>query len=454
MNSRVVRRLVASARGLKRLPAVLLLAGLVLAAGTPLVWGRRDDSGLEWAQPDPAVPVGPQAGGRGLESAIEAAQQRIKYLPEDWSTWAWLGSAYVQQGRITADPSYYPKAEGSLKRSLDLESATNWQGMVGMAALANARHDFRAALDWGRRAERVNPSAGSVYGVLVDALTQLGDYGQARNSLQRMLEVEPGVSSFTRASYDFEQRGQVADARDALQRALTDAVSPADIAFCRYYLGELAFNNGDAAEALRQYEQGIKTDPEYQMLYAGRAKAQAALGRMTEALAGYDRVTQALPLPELLAEYGDALTAAGQPDSARQQYEILAEARNLLTGNGVVDHLTTATFLADHGQPAEALIHAQAEWDARRSVLAADALAWALHRNGRDTEALEHSMTATALGWRNATFYYHRGVIHEALGDHGWARRDLSTALRINPYFDIVQAPIARKLLDSLGGPV
>jgi tetratricopeptide (TPR) repeat protein len=453
MNSRIAGRFAASARGLKRLPAVLLLAGLVLAAGTAVVWDRRDDSGMQWAQPDPAVPVGPQAAGRVLESAIEVAQQRLKHLPKDWSTWAWLGSAYVQQGRITADPSYYPKAEGSLKRSLDLESSTNWQAMVGMAALANARHDFKAALGWGRRAEHVNPSAGSVHGVLVDALTQLGEYEHARNSLQRMLDVEPGVSSFTRASYDFEQRGQVAKARDAMQRALTDAVSPADIAFCRYYLGELAFNNGDPAEALRQYEQGIKTDPEYQLLYAGRARAQAALGQTTEALAGYDRVTQALPLPELLAEYGDMLTAAGQPDKAKQQYHLLAAARQLFTGNGVVDHLTTATFLADHGQPAEALTQARAEWDARRSVLAADALAWALHRNGRDTEALEHAMTATRLGWRNATFYYHRGVILEALGDRDRARRDLSTALRINPNFDVIQAPIARTLLDSLGGP-
>ena len=32
---------------------------------------------------------------------------------------------------------------------------------------------------------------------------------------------------------------------------------PADTAFCRYYLGELAFNSGDLAEAARQYDAGI-----------------------------------------------------------------------------------------------------------------------------------------------------------------------------------------------------
>ncbi|GAB3950494.1 hypothetical protein GCM10027614_51020 [Micromonospora vulcania] len=290
--------------------------------------------------------------------------------------------------------------------------------------------------------------------MLVDALTQLGEYEKARDSLQRMLDVEPGVSSFTRASYDFEQRGQVVKARDALHRALADAASPADVAFCRYYLGELAFNNGDPAEALRQYEQGIAHDPDYQLLYAGQARAQAALGQTAEALAGYDRVTQVLPLPELLVEYGDALQAAGQPDKAVQQYDLLTAARQLFTSNGVVDHLATATFLADHGQPAEALQQAQAEWKSRRSVLAADALAWALHRNRRDTEALKYAQIATGLGWRNATFHYHRGMILDAIGRRDQARRDLSTALAINPFFDALQAPIARTLLDTLGGPV
>lgn len=83
---------------------------------------------------------------------------------------------------------------------------------------------------------------------------------------------------------------------------------------------------------------------------------------------------------------------------------------------------------------------------------AADALAWALHRNGRDTEALDHATNATRLGWRNAAFLYHRGVIHHALGDDKQARHDLAEALGINPHFDVLQAPIARQLLTSLGG--
>jgi tetratricopeptide (TPR) repeat protein len=434
------------------LPRTLLIAGALLLAGaalTPTVWrATRPSTAADAAG---AANIAAHGAAR-LDTAINAAQRRLHQVPKDWSTWAQLGSAYVQQARITADPSYYSKAQGALQQSLQLESATNWQAMVGMGALSNARHDFHGALDWGRRAQQVNPSSGGVYGVIADALTQLGQYPQARDAVQQMLNVAPGVSSFTRASYDFEEHGQVPQARDALNRAVQDSTDPADIAFCRYYLGELAFNDGDLPEAHSQYQAGLAADPTYQMLHAGLAKVDAASGQTAKAIDEYDHVVQLLPLPQLVVEYGDLLAAAGQHAKAKQQYELFASEQQLFTTNGVVDHLTPATFQADHGQPTQSLTEAQAEWNARHSVLAADAFAWALHRNGRDTQALSYATTATGLGWRNATFLYHRGTIEASLGQTDRARTDLTDALSINPHFDILQAPVARQLLASLGG--
>ncbi len=428
------------------LPVTLLIAGVLLLAGaavTPTVLRTTRPSGGE-------VNTTAQGASRS-DTAISAAQQRLHRVPQDWSTWAQLGSAYVQQARITADPSYYPKAQDALQRSLDLSSASNWQAMVGMGALANARHDFGGALDWGRKAQQVNPSNGSVYGVIADALTQLGQYPQARDAVQQMLNLAPGVSSFTRASYDFEEHGQVAQARDALNRALQFATDPSDIAICRYYLGELAFNNGDLPEARNQYQAGLAADPTYHILDAGLAKVDAASGHIAKAIDEYDHVVQLLPLPQLVVEYGDVLTSAGQPAEARRQYDLFVTEQQLFTANGVADHLTSAAFQADHGQPAQALAEAWAEWDTRHSVPAADALAWALHRNGQHTQALSYATTATSLGWRNATFLYHRGAIEASLGQTDQARTDLNDALRINPNFDILQAPAARQLLTSLG---
>jgi tetratricopeptide (TPR) repeat protein len=383
-------------------------------------------------------------------AAIQQAQTRLRSVPDDETAWAGLGSAYVQQARITADPAYYPKAEGALRRSLALDPTGNWAGLVGMGALLNARHDFRRALDQARRAEALNPWNGTVYGVEDDALTQLGDYAGADAALERMLRLQPGVAAFTRASYHFEERGRVDDARTALLKALAQAIDPVDAAFCRYYLGELAFNTGDPAAAMSQYRAGLVADPEYDPLLAGRAKAEAALGRTDEALRDYAAAIDRVPQPQYVLEYAELLLSLGRRDDAQQQFSLLDSEQRLMAANGVTDDLMAAVVAADHGSPADAVRHARAEWGRRHSVLVADALAWALHRAGRDEEALRYAEQAGRLGWRNATFSYHAGMIELALGQRQNARRDLHRALSINPRFSVQQAPIARKALAGL----
>ena len=128
--------------------------------------------------PDPAVvPSG------SLAQLIAGLQARARALPKDWDVLASLGLAYVQQARVTADPTYYPKAEAVLTRSLQLNDVANFHALVGMAALGAARHDFAGALAWGRRAEAVNPDNGNVYDVIGDALIELGRYPEAIRDL-------------------------------------------------------------------------------------------------------------------------------------------------------------------------------------------------------------------------------------------------------------------------------
>ncbi|HEX2298660.1 MAG TPA: tetratricopeptide repeat protein, partial [Pseudonocardiaceae bacterium] len=350
----------------------------------------------------------------------------------------------------TADPSYYSKAESTLDRSQQLQPAGNGEAMIGLGALANARHDFAAARDWALRARELQPATGRVHGVLADALTQLGDARGATASIQQMLDTQPGVPAFTRASYDLELHGRTDEARHALLMALRDSRSPANIAFCRYYLGELAFNSGDLDEAAAQYEQGLAVTRHDTMLRQGRAKVAAARGDFRAALADYATVTSRVPLPQYLQEYGELLLVAGRPEQAKAQFTLFTQQQRLFQAAGVVDDLAASQFAADHGEPAEALRHAQAEWQRRQSVFVADAMSWALHVNGRDAEALRFADRAAALGWRNATFAYHRGMILAALGRPAEAQRQLTTALEINPYFSPLHAPRARAALDDL----
>ncbi|MBP2329926.1 tetratricopeptide (TPR) repeat protein [Kibdelosporangium banguiense] len=401
------------------------------------------------AAPAPAASSAhPTLQSRVLQS-VTSLQGKLHRLPNDSTGWAQLGSSYVELARITVDPAYYAKAQGALDRSLQLKPQDNALALLGMGALANSRHDFGAARDWGIRALAVAPTSAEVHGVLADAYTQLGDDQAATDAVQKMLDLKPNVASFTRASYYFETHGRIDEARMALERALQAAGAPDEIAFCRYYLGELAFNAGRLDEADSQYSRGLELVQD-QTLLQGKAKVAAARGDIDRALDGYRTLVTRAPLPQYIQEYGELLDAAGRPAEAAAQYEILAQQHKLMAAQGATDDLSTALMLADHGDKAEALSRAEAEWGRRQNVLVADAMAWALHVNGRDAEALPYMDKAAAFGWDNALFAYHRGMIHSSLGQLAEAEKYLSRALEINPNFSVLHAPLAKKRLAEL----
>lgn len=400
-----------------------------------------------------AVPVAataPPPADR-LTASIEAAQRRLDEVPGDYTTWAALGAAYVEQARLTADPSYYDKADGALTRSLELRPEGNDAALTGLGALANARHEFRAAADFAEQALAVNAYSATAWGVLTDARTQLGDYTGATEALDRMLELRPGIASFTRASYDAELHGDHETAVSALEQALDIATTPADKAFCRTYLGQLAWSAGDLEEAQRQFAAGVQDAPDEPGLRLGLARVAAAKGDIERATREYRQVVQFQPLPEHLVEYGEFLLAIGEEEQAADQFAVVETVRRLFDANGVADDLGVALFEADHGDPQAAVAAARAEFDRRQNVDAHDALAWALHKAGQNAEAIAHARAATALGGSNALFSYHRGAIEAALGLHDEARSTLTAALR-NPHFSALHAPRAAELLNSLGG--
>lgn len=436
-------------RWIAAIVAVVVLAVTATIAVTVLS-GRGQGNDGSRTTPG-ASSSSPVSTGDPLRDAIATTQTKLRTQPRNWLLWGDLGAAYVQEGRITADPTYYPKAEIALRRSLSL-NPRNDRAMSSMAALAAARHDFAGALRWSRRATAINRASADGFAVMSDALNELGRYDAAGRALQQAVDFKPGLSTFTRVSYLRELHGDVPGAIAVMQRAKQDAFSPADVAFCDYYLGLLAFNTGDLSGARRYFEEGIRADSSYAPLFAGRAKVAAAQGRVDAAVADYTTAVTRFPSPSFLIEFGDYLRSVDRPADARQQYAVVALENRLLRANGVNQDLEVTVFQAEHGNPTAAVAAGRAEWDRRHSIIVADALGWALHAIGNDRAALRYARFATHLGYRDALYYFHLGIIEKSLGQSAAARRHLGLALRINPHFSPVKSPIARQALASLGG--
>lgn len=421
---------------------------------TAAIVGRSGDK----ADEQPAEPLGrgdvlsvaEVASAGDLSGTIATLQTRLERLPGDFEAWAALGSAYIQQARITGDPGYYDKAAGALNRSLEESPDDNYAALTGQSALAAARHDFGRALRLARQSQRINSFSSVNEGMLVDSLVELGRYREATRAAQRMVDLKPAVPSYTRVSYIYELRGDVRGARFAMQQALELAYTPDDKAFALFQLGELAFNAGDPQTAAEHYASGLDLAPSFAPLLYGQAKAAAALGDTERAVSDFQTVVDRLPQPGYLKEYADLLTSLGRDDEAEQQRQLIAAQQQILESAGVDLDAELALYDADNGEPEQALQAAERAFAKRKGIFTEDVYAWALHVNGRDSEALPHIRSANRLGTKSALLAYHQGAIEEALGKSAAAEKSYARALDINPYFSPLQAPLARQALIAL----
>ncbi|MFI5758578.1 hypothetical protein [Streptomyces sp. NPDC051569] len=434
----------AGRRRLRGTAVTLALGTALFAAGA--VGLAPQNSGPSEAAPGPA----PGNAAAGHPGSLPALRARLRRLPQDDAAWAQLGMAYVQQGRTTADPATYAKAESALRTSLKVRPDDNYPAQTGMGALAAARHDFAAALAWGRRAAAVNPAGPGAQGVLADAYTQLGRYEESYRAVQRMADLRPDTASLARASYTWELRGDVPRARALMERALDDASTPGDRAFAHAHLATLAQESGDARTALREAEDGLRATPHDAPLLEARARARGALGDGTRAVADYTAAIAITPLPPYVMGLGELQQALGHPARARVQYALMRAQEQLSRAGGAAPDVDAILFEADHGDPGRAVAMGRVALRGRPFIAVQDACAWALHRAGRDAEALRHADRALALGTRSALFHYHRAVIEGALGDRVAARRDLVRALAVDPHFHPLHAPAARSALQRI----
>jgi tetratricopeptide (TPR) repeat protein len=386
--------------------------------------------------------------GTATQATVEQLQARLRANPREGHAYALLGVAYEQRARETGDPTYYTKAGAALHRALSLAPkdlvATN-----GLGSLALSRHRFREALALGRKAHRLSPTTALTYGIIGDALVELGRYPAAFGAFDTMARLKPGLASYSRISYGRELLGQSAGAIQAMQLAVDAATSePEPTAWTHWQLGKLYWSVGRIDAAEHEYRAALAAFPGYVYALDALAQVEVARGHTARAISLERRAVDEIPLPQFVGLLGDLYRSNGRPALARKQYELVGVIQRLLVANGVKTDLETALFEIDHGiRLRHALVLARRAQADRPSIDGDDVLAWALARNGRCSEALDWSREALRLGTHDALKLFHRGMIERCLGHDSAARSYLGDALALNPHFSILWAPVARKAL-------
>jgi tetratricopeptide (TPR) repeat protein len=428
---------------------VFALAAAVITAAAVLLGGLfRDSRGAVPAPPAEAATGGLEGefGAGDTASLVRSLQATLRRNPEDIRSYDLLGLAYQQRARETGDAAYYTKSEGVLRRALAL-APKDLVATSGLGSLALARHRFREALALGRRARAISPATARSYGVIGDALVELGRYREAFAAFDTLARLRPGVAAYARVSYARELRGDYSGAVAAMRLAVDAATDePEPLAWTHVQLGKLYWSRGRLGPAAREYRAALEAYPGYVYALDALAQVEAARGRHARAIALERRAVQAIPLPQFVTALGDLEHVRRHKRLARRQYALIGVIQRLLVANGVRTDLETALFDVDHGiRLSHALGLARLAHRDRPSIDGDDVLAWALARTGHCGEALRFSKRALRLGTRDAPKEFHRGMIERCLGHDAQARRWFRRALDLNPHFSLLWAPVARR---------
>jgi tetratricopeptide (TPR) repeat protein len=378
-----------------------MLVGIVAAVAPRLV-SHASPRSAEPVSIAPAVgmPGAPPTTAAGLMQRIGDMEARLKARPDDIGAAVLLGDALLRQARATTDARPANRASDVLTAVLK-HNPGQYDALRMLGAIALSQHRFRDALDIGRRARDERPGDAWNYGVMGDALIELGEYDKAFAAFDTMMSMRPSAAAYARVAYARELRGNVDGALEAMQMA-AQATSPQDPESGAWYasqLGELYLKIGRIADADREFHRAAFVFPNYPAAIVGQGKVKAARGDRDGALTLYLDQIKRTPTLDLAARIGDLYAERGNAAQADRYYQIAEDVAGPALAQTEA-HL--ALFLAEHDRKLpEAVKIAETVAAARQDIFTEDALAWAYFKAGRIVDAYAASARALRTGTRD-----------------------------------------------------
>jgi tetratricopeptide (TPR) repeat protein len=383
------------------------------------------------------------------ERSMAQANRLIEKNPRNFEAYNALALAFSRRARETSDVKFYAQAEESLKTSFEI-SPSNFDGEKIHVWLLLGRHEFTAAREEARKLNKKMPDDVMVYGFLTDANIELGNYKEAEDSAQLMLDIRPGnLPGLTRAAYLRELFGDLDGSVELMNMAYqsTPPSEAEDRAWTLSQIAHLQLMSGKITDADNTLQQALTLFPGYHYALGNLAKVRIEQKRYEDAVKILQQRYDSAQHAENLYDLAEALELAGHRGQAQQafgEFETKSRLESVYADNS---NRELIFYYADHAhQASKALEVAQAEYARRRDVFTLDAYAWALHVNGRDREARSQIAAALAVGIRDAKMLRHAGEIALRTGDRATAEQYLLDSTKMNA----PGSSEARELLASL----
>jgi len=338
---------------------------------------------------------------KDLDDAIAAAEAR----PKDPLELTELANLYLARAQLGGDRRDFEASERAARESLALLPAPNG-ATITLAKLANARHDFHAAIELAHQYRGRNATA--VPMVLATAYLALGELPAAEAAADEAVKTKPTPTTYLERALVREARGDdhgaAADFASAVR--VEDYGDVAEAARVRALWARFLVRRGKYDDAGIVIGESLRLLPGNALALSIRAELELRTGDSKHARADLDRAFQAQHQVRYLIDEARALEAGGDRTAAnhlRRTVEGLV--RDDLATGAFGHRLELVEVLVDRGTPEEAVAIAKEELAHRPAAETHYQLARALAGTGRYDEAAAQVNAAIASGAHEPQYF-------------------------------------------------
>jgi tetratricopeptide (TPR) repeat protein len=368
---------------------------------------------------------------------VDDLQKKIRKESGDVKPRLQLAVIYLSEARITGEhPYYYPAILKILDGVLAIDPK-NFEATTFKSSVKMSQHQFTEARELAEKARLINPSNAYVYGVLVDANVELGNYEEAVAMSDKMQQLKPSLESYSRASYLREIYGNYPSSIEAMKLAV-QAGLPGSEPYCwsKNILGHLYETTGKLADAEQQYAGILSMRPSYAFALAGQARIQKARKEYDKALATLEKAAGIMPEFSFHEQMAEIYALQGEKEKAQKKFAEVAKMLDEDARSGHAVDLELCKLYTKSGKLDSAKVYGLKEYEKRpKNIDVNHALAWVYFNLNDLSKAQEHMQLALKTGNKDPELLQQAGAIEVALGHVETGNKLAAQARKINPKF-------------------
>ncbi|HYF29710.1 MAG TPA: tetratricopeptide repeat protein [Chitinophagaceae bacterium] len=365
----------------------------------------------------------------------------IKQNPDDSKSKLELASLFIQEARVTGDYFYYDAAAMKYVNDVLKKDPAHFEALIYKAIIQLSQHHFAEGLATAARAQTINPYNAFVYGIMVDANVELGNYAAAVAHADKMVSIRPDLRSYSRIAYLREIHGDIPGAIEAMKMAI-EAGMPGheSTEWCRAQLGQLYEQSGDTRSAETQYSISLEERPAYAYALAGMARIAAFNKNYEQALGHYRQAYDMINDYAFKENMVEIYRLQGKQQAADKLAKEMIEEMQQVSANigedsagHYSDRELAYAYLAVNNTN-KALEHARLEYNRRPANMDVnETIAWVYYKQNAPDKALPHIKMALQTNSKNPTLLARAGLIYYQAGDKVKAMQLLQQALQQKP---------------------